>query len=119
MPKRPPTPCRAPRCHEYATKRGYCDSHQSVDWQKKRRNPGDYGSDWRKIRKAVLERDGWLCVPCYKQGKLTPAKEVDHIINIASGGTDDFDNLQTICRDCHKRKTSEEARMGREAAKLT
>jgi 5-methylcytosine-specific restriction protein A len=36
------------------------------------------------------------------------ASEVDHIIPKAQDGTDDFDNLQAICTDCHKAKTKAE-----------
>jgi len=38
--------------------------------------------------------------------------EVDHIVNVAEGGTDDDVNLQTICSDCHQVKTQAEARRG-------
>jgi 5-methylcytosine-specific restriction protein A len=42
-------------------------------------------------------------------GRPTPAKEVDHIIPKAQDGEDDFDNLQSICTECHKAKTKREA----------
>lgn len=34
------------------------------------------------------------------------ATEVDHIIELAAGGTNTIDNVQPLCRDCHKAKTS-------------
>lgn len=37
--------------------------------------------------------------------------EMDHIIPIALGGDEyDLNNLQTLCKPCHKKKTSKEAR---------
>ena len=36
------------------------------------------------------------------------ATEVDHIKRKADGGTDDIDNLQGLCHDCHKAKTTYE-----------
>ena len=67
-----------------------------------------YGGKWPRIRQRVLERDKHLCIPCQDQGILTIARQVDHIVNKASGGTDDLSNLQSICIDCHKAKTAKE-----------
>jgi len=48
------------------------------------------------------------------QGRLKPAKEVDHIKPKFEGGTDDPKNLQAICRDCHKAKTKAEGERGQQ-----
>jgi 5-methylcytosine-specific restriction protein A len=37
--------------------------------------------------------------------------ELDHIVNVAQGGTDDEKNLQSLCVPCHKKKTSKESRV--------
>ena len=34
-----------------------------------------------------------------------PSVEVDHIIPVSQGGTDERDNLQGACHDCHEEKT--------------
>lgn len=39
--------------------------------------------------------------------------DVDHIINVAEGGTDDDDNLQVLCPICHEVKTRTEAIRGK------
>lgn len=65
-----------------------------------------YGHAWRKVREIRLKMDKYLCVPCKQQGRYTKATEVDHIIEKANGGTDEYDNLQSICATCHKAKTS-------------
>lgn len=44
------------------------------------------------------------------------AREVDHIVPKAQGGTDDDGNLQAINVLCHKAKTLRERRPSREAA---
>jgi len=36
---------------------------------------------------------------------VTLATEVDHILSKANGGTDDENNLQAICKVCHRIKT--------------
>lgn len=71
-----------------------------------------YGSLWGKIRKVAIARDSGLCQPCIRSGKVTQAKEVDHITPKCQGGTDDLDNLQAICVPCHKEKTAREANGG-------
>ncbi len=57
------------------------------------------------IVKRIFERDGYQCQTedCYMQIDLT----IDHIIPILKGGTNDDDNLQTLCKRCnHKKGTS-------------
>lgn len=49
---------------------------------------------------AVFDSDGYQCVHCGTRKKLT----VDHIIPITKGGSDDMDNLQTLCHSCNARK---------------
>lgn len=68
-----------------------------------------YGRQWELLRAATLERDKHLCQPCLREGKLTPAREVDHIVPKFEGGPDDLNNTQAICRPCHQAKTQVEA----------
>ena len=74
----------------------------------KTRHRRGYGTAWDKLRKTVLERDGYLCQPCLKRDRPTAAKMVDHIRPKAKGGTDDLENLQSICAPCHLDKTLRE-----------
>ncbi|MBI3810623.1 MAG: HNH endonuclease, partial [Nitrospirae bacterium] len=61
----------------------------------------------QKLRYAILKRDREQCV---KRG-ASPKKnsevtlEVDHIIPVAEGGTNDPKNLQTLCWSCNQGKT--------------
>ena len=84
-------------------------------WQHKTESSAQrgYGSAWRKLRLLVLRRDAGICQPCKKLGILHPGTEVDHITPKAKGGTDDLDNLQTICAGAHRAKTVVEAQRAR------
>src|SRR5262245_23908439 len=72
-----------------------------------------YGAAWTRLRATVMRRDGYLCQPCRRVERLTPADEVDHVVPKAQGGSDDLTNLEAICTPCHKAKTQREANMGR------
>ncbi len=56
----------------------------------------DYGFSSR--REAILHRDSYTCQLCGKKHTLL---EVHHIIWRSRGGSDDEDNLITLCHDCH------------------
>jgi formate-dependent nitrite reductase cytochrome c552 subunit len=50
------------------------------------------------VRVAVFGRDGYCCVVCHKS-----AVHVHHVLPRSSGGSDDFDNLVSVCNSCHRR----------------
>ncbi|WP_352338263.1 HNH endonuclease [Psychrobacter sp. 16-MNA-CIBAN-0192] len=112
----PSTPCRSHRCPNLVKSRlmkGYCDDHsdQRGSWGNRRKGSTTergYGHAWRKLREEVLRRDGYLCVSCSKSGRHVPATDVDHILNKASGGSDELSNLQSLCSKCHRTKTANE-----------
>ena len=83
-------------------------------WQVKRQSGSTtargYGADWQRTRAEVMARDKGLCQPCLARGRVTAAREVDHIVGKALGGTDDAANLQAICIPCHRTKTARESR---------
>ena len=51
-------------------------------------------------RKLILERDGHRCRDCGFPGRL----EIHHVIPLHRGGSDEEDNLLTLCRACHLAK---------------
>lgn len=57
----------------------------------------NYGYSSR--REAILHRDNYTCQCC---GKRNCRLEVHHIKFKSNGGTDDEENLITLCEDCHK-----------------
>ena len=58
------------------------------------------------LRWFVLKRDGYTCRKCGRSpGKdNTVELEIDHIVPVAKNGTNDVDNLQTLCRECNQGK---------------
>ena len=56
----------------------------------------NYGYSSR--RSAILHRDGYTCQCC---GKKNCRLEVHHIKFKSNGGTDDEENLITLCKECH------------------
>ena len=69
---------------------------------------------WRTLRREILERDPdcRLRFP----GCTITSTEVDHIIGIASGGSNDAANLRGVCHHCHRQKTQQESKQGNKAA---
>jgi 5-methylcytosine-specific restriction enzyme A len=65
------------------------------------------GHRWMAIRGWVLMAEP-RCAECLRNGRLAAAVEVDHIIPLRRGGTDDVRNLQGLCHDCHAAKTKAE-----------
>ena len=76
------------------------------------RHQRDYGYEWEKKRARILKRDEGLCQPCLRMDRVTVATQVDHIIQRASGGSEEDSNLQSICLSCHKEKTARESTGG-------
>ncbi len=73
------------------------------------RHQRGYGTEWDRRRKRILARDDGLCQPCLGRDLITMATQVDHIVQKASGGSEEDENLQSICGDCHKAKTARES----------
>ena len=60
---------------------------------------------WDSARSFVMLRDRYRCAICGVRRRAREL-EVDHIVEIARGGAAlEYSNLQTVCRDCHRRKT--------------
>lgn len=79
----------------------------SVTHQPKSRwGHGRGGRPWRRKRDEIFKRDKHTCQVCERIGGEL---ELDHILNVARGGTDDDHNLQTICKTCHIPKTHAES----------
>ena len=54
---------------------------------------------WKKLRLRILARDSYTCAYCGDN-----ANEVDHIIPLKRGGSDDSENLVACCRTCNIKK---------------
>lgn len=92
-----------PRLHKISSTG--IDNHQP----KSRWGHGRGGRPWRRLKDSMLLRDRHTCQHCKRVGGEL---ELDHIINVAAGGTDDESNLQILCVDCHKIKSQVESSNG-------
>lgn len=72
---------------------------------------GGGGAGINKIKRSVSEsrkkfvaaRQEWKCATCGSVLDFT--YEVDHVIPLFLGGTNEVDNLAACCVSCHKKKT--------------
>lgn len=55
-------------------------------------------------RYDVMKRDGYKCQICGRDANDGVKLEVDHKTPKARGGSDDYDNLWTLCFDCNRGK---------------
>ena len=53
-----------------------------------------------KQRWLILKRDGFKCKVCGATQEQSPLT-VDHIIPVSKGGTNDENNLRTLCSECN------------------
>lgn len=51
------------------------------------------------LKKVIAARQQWLCDKCLIV--LPPHFEVDHIVSLADGGSNEPSNLRALCRECH------------------
>ncbi len=63
------------------------------------------GRKWMKIR-AEIRREQPLCPRCKESGRVRGWEEVDHIVSLSDGGTNDRSNLVGLCKDHHRNKTN-------------
>ena len=56
---------------------------------------------WGKIRQRILERDGYVCSYC--GGAAT---DVDHVVAVRWGGSNEDGNLVASCGHCNRSKGS-------------
>ena len=99
MPQALPQPCRQRDCPEVVDS-GYCPRHRQI--RQATRNDAFYSSRrWRRLRVFFLNHHP-LCVDCGGG-----ANEVDHIEPIQAGGAlMDMENLRSLCKSCHSKRTA-------------
>lgn len=61
------------------------------------------GSVSKKDRDLVFKRDNFTCKACCRSPPEVEL-EVDHIVPIVKGGSNELGNLQILCKDCNARK---------------
>lgn len=105
MPYRAPRAC--PNCGRLVCK-GRCPCRPA--WSGST-SPGSTAR-WRRLRRTKLDANPH----CEWPGCIRPATEVDHIIPLAEAPSSRYvwENLQSLCHDCHEQKTLEDARRGKQ-----
>lgn len=87
-----------------------------ANWGTKSRQERSYGAAWERLRKLTIARDKGLCQMCLKENRITPGKDVDHVVSRAEAkrrgwseaATESLANTQYLCRSHHLAKTEEE-----------
>ena len=107
MPRKPMKPCRYPGCPKLTAGR-YCPEHERVSRQHYERfargydSHERYGSAWQKLRDRYMEAHP-LCEKCAEAGRYVKAVLVHHVKPIADGGTNETENLMSLCVSCHEK----------------
>ena len=109
MPWKPKHICNYPGCQTLTYDR-YCEKHKKEMMKiQNERSSKMYTYKWRKASKEFLKKHP-LCAECQREGRLTPATEVDHI-KPHGGNLRLFwnkKNWQPLCKSCHSKKTAKE-----------
>ena len=88
-------PCRNPKCGKMfepvSEIHSFCSDHCRHAVR---------GSEYRKARAVALYRDAYTCTECGETGNL----QCHHILALYRGGNNRLDNLQILCRQCHRAK---------------
>ena len=56
----------------------------------------------KDVVKYILKRDNYTCTYC---GRKTGEMQIDHIIPVSKGGSNDISNLTTACARCNRKKS--------------
>jgi 5-methylcytosine-specific restriction protein A len=88
--------------------------HRPAGWkpapkQQNRDHRKYHNVGWHAVRQFVLIRDGYRC-QLGLQGCTMDANTVDHITEVASGGSDDPSNLRAVCASCHNVRHADKGR---------
>lgn len=102
-------PCSFPGCGDKAEYRGRCKLHART-YEDSKPYRDLYGSKKWENTSIAWRKKHPLCAVCEKEGRVTPASEVDHVEPHRGDSVKFFDNnnIQSICRECHQEKTRKE-----------
>ena len=96
--------CTVPGCSALTTS-GRCAAHRrAADQRRGSSAERGYGASWRRLRLVVLRRDPYCTWP----GCCAPASEVDHIVPLRDGGSNELTNLRGLCKPHHSERTARE-----------
>ena len=120
MPSRALKICKDRDCNLLTNdKTGYCPGHihlveelkkqywRKYDQCRESSRKRGYDSTWDKLRNQFLMKNP-LCHDCLLKGTITPANEVHHVKKLREHPELRLvsDNLMSLCRSCHCRRTA-------------
>lgn len=73
------------------------ETREKTKKKTKRKKNNVFIKEFKEIRESILERDQHKCTVCGSEKNL----HVHHKIHRKHGGTNNFDNLATLCKWCH------------------
>lgn len=113
MAREPYRPCRYPRCGVLVRGGGWCEKHKGQRHVENDRRRGTaaqrgYGSRWQRARLAFLAAHPLCEMDCAREGRVTVATVVDHVVPHKGDPVLfwDEENWQAGCETCHNRKTA-------------
>lgn len=83
----------------------HCSEHKPVN--RRRQRMAMSGGAWETQRRKVIARDLRCCYLCGQVVEEGEPVEVDHLVEVAEGGSSDLSNLATCHRSCHVRRHRE------------
>ena len=90
--------------HKLKTLSQYAQRDKQYDKARGTAAERGYDKRWQRIRLMHL-RHNPLCYDCNTKCQVTAANEVHHIIALADGGTHNTDNIMSLCKSCHSKRT--------------
>lgn len=115
MPTKARKPCNHTACYELSERgKAYCTLHRpNTDWVRTQRQRMYHSKFWRVARKMHIQENP-MCVHCNRANITRAATDVDHITPHEGNYKlfTDPNNLQSLCKSCHGKKTIKE-RMGK------
>lgn len=102
--------CTYPGCR-CIVDRGRCQRHakENRSHRNGKSDPFYSSHSWRKLRALKISADP-CCEDCAKRGLVKAADEVHHVVarSVDASIAMDIDNLMSLCKTCHSRRTVRE-----------
>lgn len=83
------------------------EHYKNILYKRKNRKwqDSEFDKEYNEVRVTILERDDYKCTECGCDKHL----HVHHIIHRKDGGTNDENNLVTLCKWCHAEKHKDQS----------
>ena len=103
MVNRPSRPCLTCRVLFTPTKdnSSYCTIHKPIRKQDRKVKSHYNDPEYRANRKYLIDNYGY-CFRCRSRGGVGNKLEIDHIVPVHKGGSNNINNLRILCQKCHR-----------------